>query len=138
MRVLRVLLVGVFAGGWSWQRGPFGRRRIPVGFVGTLREMGLDGRAVFACTRQVADAIVADQRRLRVFWRDELVNLGVRPQACVWAVERLLPTIGFDGDQLVVSRWRCQSRSRLWPPGLRRRAAHPCPEGVRSVSTFAI
>ncbi|WP_328463566.1 hypothetical protein OHA21_38275 [Actinoplanes sp. NBC_00393] len=99
---LRVGAVGVFAGGWSWQRGPFGRRRIPVGFVGTLREMGLDGRAVFACTRQVADAIVADQRRLRVFWRDELVNLGVRPQACVWAVERLLPTIGFDGDQLVV------------------------------------
>jgi hypothetical protein len=99
---LRVGAVGVFAGSWSWQRGPFGRRRIPVGFVGTLRETGLDGRAVFACTRQVAEAIVADQQRLRVFWRDELLDLGVRPHACAWAVGRLLPTMSFDGDLLVV------------------------------------
>jgi hypothetical protein len=99
---LRVGAVGVFAGSWSWQTGPFGQRRIPVGFVGTLRERGLDGRAVFACTRQVADAIVADQQRLRAFWRDELLDLGVRPQSCAAAVDLLLPAMSFAGDLLVV------------------------------------
>jgi hypothetical protein len=99
---LRVGAVGVFAGSWAWQPGPFGKRRIPVGFVGTLRETGLDGRAVFGCTRQVAAAVVADQQRLRVFWRDELFDLGVRPQSCGRAVDLLLPTTSFDGDLLVV------------------------------------
>jgi hypothetical protein len=100
---LRMGAVGVFAGSWSYRPGPFGIRRIPNGFVGTLRETGLDGRAVFACTRQVAEAIVADQQRLHEFWRDELLDLGVRPHACAWAVGRLLPTMSFDGDVLVVN-----------------------------------
>ncbi|WP_430788142.1 hypothetical protein [Actinoplanes sp. G11-F43] len=100
---LRVGAAGVFAGSWSWRTCPFGTRRIPAGFVGTQRELRLDGRAVFACTRQVAEAIVADQHRLRVFWRDELLNLGIRPQACAEAVDRL-PTMRFDGDLLVVDK----------------------------------
>src|SRR5205814_7408861 len=61
---LRLGGTGVFAGDWAWNQSTDGAWRIPVGFVGTLIDTW-NGWAVFACTREVAEAIVADQQRLR-------------------------------------------------------------------------
>ena len=60
---IRIGSVGVFAGDWAWTSDAAGAMRIPVGFVGTLIDRW-NGWAVFTCTRQVAEAIVADQRGL--------------------------------------------------------------------------
>lgn len=99
---LRQGTAGVFAGSWAWQTTAFGQHRIPVGFAGILVETDIDGRAVFTCTRQVAEAIVADQQRLRAFWRNELIELGAPGELAAQAVEHALAEARFHGDLLVI------------------------------------
>src|SRR5689334_22816203 len=53
---IRIGTIGVFAGDWAWTPDAEGAMRIPVAFVGTLVDRW-NGWAVFACTRQVAQAI---------------------------------------------------------------------------------
>src|SRR6266542_4210709 len=61
---LRLGGTGVFAGDWAWTDGPDGSSRIAVGFVGVLIDTW-NGWAVFRCSREVAEAIGADQPGLR-------------------------------------------------------------------------
>ncbi|RSM65112.1 DUF4314 domain-containing protein [Actinoplanes sp. ATCC 53533] len=99
---MRVGAVGVFAGSWAGRTGPLGLARVPVGFAGTLLEVGPDGRAVFACDRQVAEAIVADQQRQRDHWLRALISLGEDPDLCAAAIEQSYATVRFDGATLVI------------------------------------
>src|SRR5256714_2943794 len=52
---IRIGSIGVFAGDWAWTPAADGAMRIPVAFVGTLIARW-NGWAVFACTREVAEA----------------------------------------------------------------------------------
>lgn len=96
---IRVGGVGVFAGDWSSypdQRG----RRLPVGYVGTLIDTW-NGWAVFDCTRQVAEAIVAEQQRLRQAERARLRGAGVTDTDLDHLVDEALCRLFFDGDAIV-------------------------------------
>jgi hypothetical protein len=99
---LRVGATGVFAGSWASRPGPLGLARVPVGFAGTLLDVRPDGRAVFACDRQVAEAIAADQQRQRDHWLRALISLGEDPDLCAAAIEQTYATARFDGDTLVI------------------------------------
>ncbi len=94
---LRLGSVGVFAGNWAWTGNP---PRIPVGFVGTLIDYW-NGFAVFRCTRAVAEAIVADQNRLRDLERTRLTGLGVTGDILRRRVDESAPPMWFDGDDLI-------------------------------------
>ncbi|MGI5185470.1 hypothetical protein ACQEVZ_55430 [Dactylosporangium sp. CA-152071] len=100
---LRIGGVGVFAGDWAWVDGPNGPR-IPVGFVGTFIDTQ-NGSAVFACTRDVAEAIVAEQHRLRGQERNRLADLGLTGEELDTQVDDI-PPMHFDGDELVVDERR--------------------------------
>jgi hypothetical protein len=100
---LRIGGVGVFAGDWAWVEGPNGPR-IPVGFVGSFIDTW-NGSAVFACTREVAEAIVAEQERLRGQERDHLAALGLTSEELDTQVDDI-PPMYFDGDEIVVDERR--------------------------------
>lgn len=95
---LRIGSVGVFAGDWAWTGEP---PRIPVGFVGTLIDFW-NGWAVWRCTREVAEAVVADQQRLRDDERRRLIEQGLTGDALDQAVDENVPPLWFDGDDLVL------------------------------------
>jgi hypothetical protein len=100
---LRIGAVGVFAGDWAWTIGPDGADRIGVGYAGTLVDTW-NGWAVFSCTREVADAIVADQQQLRREHREALLAQGV-PEADVDRhVDGDLTRLFFDGDVIVADQ----------------------------------
>ncbi|MCO1593766.1 hypothetical protein M8C17_01140 [Micromonospora sp. RHAY321] len=80
---------GVFARDWAWTPNPDGDLRIPVGFAGTLVDRW-NGWAVFTCTREVAEAIVADQQEACGRYRRQLAADG----------------IGERGEQMVDDSWR--------------------------------
>lgn len=110
--------VGVFAGDWAWTGDP---SRIPVGFVGVLIDYW-NGFAVWRCTREVAEAVVADHQRLRHEERARLIaQMRHRSGRLAWQLTRLrllvrgktraevdravdesIPPVWFDGDDLVL------------------------------------
>ena len=105
---IRIGMVGVFSGDWAWTTNTDGASRIPVGFVGTLIDRW-NGWAVFSCTRQVAEAVVADQQQQRAQFRQSLADQGVpdtaRPESVV-----------LDGPPRVVGRIRPRQAERWLRP----------------------
>ncbi|MFJ6167241.1 DUF4314 domain-containing protein [Micromonospora orduensis] len=95
--------VGVFSGEWAMTAGPDGDDRFEIGFVGTLIDHW-NGWAVFSCTRPVAEAIVADQHRLRDQHRHSLREQGVPEDDLDRRVDADLADLSFDGDVLVVDQ----------------------------------
>jgi hypothetical protein len=57
---------------------------------------------VWRCTRDVAEAVVADQHRLREDERGRLVALGQSGDALDRSVDEYRPPLWFDGDDLVL------------------------------------
>ncbi|MDG4795029.1 hypothetical protein [Micromonospora sp. WMMD1082] len=98
---LRIGGVGVFAGDWSYPTDPSGEVPLPVGFVGVLTGTW-NGYAVFTCSRQVAEAIVADQQVQRERHRAWLIDLGRGPADADGHVAEVFATMRFDGDTIVV------------------------------------
>ncbi|MGK5741507.1 DUF4314 domain-containing protein [Micromonospora sp. URMC 103] len=96
---------GVFAGDWAWTPNTDGDMRIPVGFVGVLVDTW-NGWAVFTCTRQVAEAIVADQNDARDRYRSRLVAPGVTGEGLERLVDEAMARMRFDGDVIVVDETR--------------------------------
>jgi len=94
---LRIGGIGVFAGDWAYTDNG----RIPVGFVGTLIDTW-NGWAVFTCTREVAEAIVADQGRLRKAERARMEASGERGRNRARAVNEAIVPMWWDGDEIVV------------------------------------
>ncbi|MDG4817002.1 MULTISPECIES: DUF4314 domain-containing protein [unclassified Micromonospora] len=100
---VRIGGVGVFSGEWARTVGPDGDDRIAVGFVGTLIDHW-NGWAVFSCTRPVAEAIVADQRRHRDQHRHSLREQGVPENDLDRRVDEALADLAFDGDVIVADQ----------------------------------
>jgi Domain of unknown function (DUF4314) len=95
--------VGVFAGDWAWTTAEDGTMRIPAGFVGTLVDTW-NGWAVFSCTREVAEAIVADQQRCRESYRRQLCAQGVAGEELDCQVDASMASLAFDGDTIVADQ----------------------------------
>ncbi|MDG4803646.1 DUF4314 domain-containing protein [Micromonospora sp. WMMD980] len=96
---------GVFAGDWAWQPNADGQMRIPVGFAGTLVDLW-NGWAVFTCTRDVAQAIVADQQAARDNLRQSLAHNGIAEADLDRAVDQSMARLSFDGDIIVADATR--------------------------------
>ncbi|MGY4898594.1 DUF4314 domain-containing protein [Micromonospora aurantiaca (nom. illeg.)] len=96
---------GVFAGDWAWTPNEAGDLRIPVGYVGTLVDHW-NGWAVFTCTRQVAEAIVADQQEARDRYRQDLTDRGVPEQLRERLIDESLARMQFDGDVIIADETR--------------------------------
>ncbi|MEH0985872.1 hypothetical protein [Micromonospora sp. CPCC 205556] len=97
---VRLGVPGVFAGDWAWAPNAAGELRIPVGFVGTLVEVW-NGWAVLTCTRDVAEAIVAEQQAARDRYRRQLVAQGVTGADADRMVDESLARLRFDGKVIV-------------------------------------
>ncbi|RZU51255.1 uncharacterized protein DUF4314 [Krasilnikovia cinnamomea] len=100
---VRIGLVGVFAGEWAWSVDAEGADRVPVGFLGTLIDRW-NGWAVFACTREVAEAIVADQQRQRRASRASLQAKGVAEAELDRRVNAELTELRFEGEVIVADQ----------------------------------
>ncbi|MFG1952457.1 DUF4314 domain-containing protein [Micromonospora sp. NPDC048830] len=98
---------GVFAGDWAWTPNEAGDLRIPVGFVGTLVDTW-NGWAVFTCTREVAEAIVADQADARDRCRRYLAAEGTADADLDRMVDQSMGRMWFDGDVIVADDTRVQ------------------------------
>lgn len=99
---VRLGSAGVFSGEWMLDDDGF-RECYQIGFAGTL--VGdWNGWAVFSCTRQVADAIVADLEQVREAERDSLRTAGVTEKDLERQVNATLTALGFDGDTLVADQ----------------------------------
>lgn len=98
---------GVFAGDWAWTPNEAGDMRIPVGFVGTLVDTW-NGWAVFTCTREVAEAIVADQQAGRDRYRRHLAAEGIAAADLDRRVDQSMGRMWFDGDVIVAEDTRVQ------------------------------
>ncbi|MGS2619301.1 DUF4314 domain-containing protein [Micromonospora sp. LZ34] len=96
---------GVFAGDWAWTPNSDGQMRIPVGFVGTLVDTW-NGWAVFACTRQVAEAIVADQQAARDRYRQHLADEGATATDAGDLVDESMARMRLHGDVIEVDETR--------------------------------
>ncbi|OKI45743.1 hypothetical protein A6A27_37895 [Micromonospora sp. CB01531] len=96
---------GVFAGDWAWTPNSAGDMRIPVGFAGTLIETW-NGWGVFTCTREVAEAIVADQQTARDRYRQQLAAEGVTGDRLDRMVDQSMGRLCFDGDVIVADETR--------------------------------
>ncbi|MGW3890477.1 DUF4314 domain-containing protein [Micromonospora chokoriensis] len=100
---VRIGGVGVFSGDWARTTDPDGDDRIEVGFFGTLID-SWNGWAVFSCTREVAEAIVADQQRHRDQYRQSLREQGVPADDLDRRVDAELAGLSFDGDVIVADQ----------------------------------
>ncbi|MEU8299722.1 DUF4314 domain-containing protein [Micromonospora sp. NPDC048909] len=100
----------VFAGDWAWTPNPNGELRIPVGFAGTLVDTW-NGWAVFTCTREVAEAIVAEQQEARDRYRQHLTADGVTGERLEQAVDESTARLWFDGTAIVVDETRVHGDS---------------------------
>ncbi|MEO3780476.1 DUF4314 domain-containing protein [Micromonospora sp. B11E3] len=98
---------GVFAGDWAWTPNSAGDMRVPVGFVGTLVDTW-NGWAVFTCSREVAEAIVADQADARDRFRRSLAADGTAEADLDRLVDQSMGRMWFDGDVLVADDTRVQ------------------------------
>lgn len=103
----------MFAGDWSYTDAG----RVPVGFVGTLIDTW-NGWAVFTCTRAVAEAIVAEQGRLRKAERARIEAGAVRGRNRARAVNEAICPMWWDGDEIVVDE----------------RVMHPGDEGLSRIA----
>ncbi|MEV0430582.1 DUF4314 domain-containing protein [Micromonospora sp. NPDC050495] len=92
---------GLFAGDWAWTPDQQGQLRVPVGFVGVLVDRW-NGWAVFTCTRDVAEAIVADQQDAR----RHLGAAGATGERQERMVDESLARLWFDGDVIVADQTR--------------------------------
>lgn len=96
--------VGVFAGDWAGTDPGDGRGcRYRTGFVGTLVDRW-NGWAVFAATREVAEAIVADQQQHRLDYRESLRGKGMSEPDLDRAVDEAYAGLSFDGDTIVADQ----------------------------------
>lgn len=94
---VRVGRAGIFTLDANYTANTAGEMRLPVGFTGVLIDVW-NGWAVFRCTRDVADAIVADQQRARDTERARLAAETYTPpgfpktrsirQSRVWTIGR--------------------------------------------------
>jgi hypothetical protein len=100
---VRLGSVGVFSGDWAWTPAEDGAMRVPAGFVGTLIDTW-NGWAVFTCTRQVAEAIVADQHHCRESYRQHLRARGVAGEELDRQVNASMASLAFDGDTIVADQ----------------------------------
>ncbi|MFG1888096.1 DUF4314 domain-containing protein [Micromonospora sp. NPDC049051] len=96
---------GVFAGDWAWTPNPEGELRVSVGFVGILVDTW-NGWAVFTCTREVAEAIVADQADARDRYRQRLAADHIASERLEQVVDESMARLWFDGDVLVADSSR--------------------------------
>lgn len=106
---LRLGSVGVFAGDWAYHDG-----RIPIGFVGVLIDRW-NGWAVWSCTKDVAEAVVADQQRLQKTERLRARRGGATRRQSRKHLDQTLPYLYFDGDDVVVDERDQDGRSRVCP-----------------------
>ncbi len=95
--------IGVFAGDWAGYRTADGTDRIRVGFVGLLIDTW-NGWAVFTCTRQVAEAIVADQGWMRADLHARESARGQSETEAAASVDASMCAMWFDGDTIVVDQ----------------------------------
>jgi Domain of unknown function (DUF4314) len=95
--------VGVFAGDWAWTTNDRGEQRIPVGFVG-VRVGTWNGWAVFTCTREVAEAIVADQDRERAEARARYADAGLVEPVLSERIRDEYTLLSFDGDTIIADQ----------------------------------
>ncbi len=100
---LRLGGIGVFAGDWAWTDGADGSSRIAVGFVGVLIDTW-NGWAVFRCTREVAEGIVADQQQHRLQYRESLRDGGTAEADLDRMVDQAYTSLVFDGDTIVADQ----------------------------------
>jgi hypothetical protein len=100
---VRIGDIGVFSGEWALTTDPDGGDRFAVGFVGTLIDHW-NGWAVFSCTREVAEAIVAEQQRCREEYRHDLRYTGVPEDELDRRVDEALTNLSFDGDVIVADQ----------------------------------
>ncbi|MEV6377650.1 DUF4314 domain-containing protein [Micromonospora musae] len=100
---VRIGDVGVFSGDWELTTDPDGGDRFAVGFAGTLIDHW-NGWAVFSCTRDVAEAIVADQQRHRDQYRHSLRDEGLPEDELDRQVDAELVNLSFDGDVIVADQ----------------------------------
>jgi hypothetical protein len=98
---VRIGRPGVFAGDWAWTPNGAGELRIRVGFVGVLVDTW-NGWAVFTCTREVAEAIVADQQATRDRYRQHLAAQGVIGADQDRLVDESVARMRLDGDVIDV------------------------------------
>ncbi len=66
--------------------------------------MGWNGWAVFTCTRQVAEATVADQQQQRDRHRQTLADQGVPDGELDTRINESMPMLTFDGDTIVADQ----------------------------------
>jgi hypothetical protein len=100
---VRIGGIAVFAGDWTWYRTGDGDDRIRVGFVGVLIDTW-NGWAVFTCTRAVAEAIAADQGRMRADLHAWEVARGLSETDAAAGVDASMAQMWFDGDTLIVDQ----------------------------------
>ncbi|HZN73856.1 MAG TPA: hypothetical protein VFC00_19485 [Micromonosporaceae bacterium] len=100
---LRQGSIGLFVGDWAWTDGPDGSSRIGVGFLGVLIDTW-NGWAVFRCTREVAEAIVADQQQQRLQYREGLRDAGTAEADLDRMVDEAYTSLVFDGDTIVADQ----------------------------------
>jgi hypothetical protein len=93
----------VFGGDWAGTAAEDGSLRIPIGFVGILANYW-NGWAVFTCTREVAEAIVADHHDHRERYRRDLRDRGVSGEQLDRQVDQSLAVLRFDGDTIVADQ----------------------------------
>jgi hypothetical protein len=101
---LRIGDAGVFAGSWAWIGPDPETMRIPVGYAGRLEDWW-NGWAVWSATRDVIDAMVAEQHRLRRLVRQELAVDGHTGTDLQTHLDGLLPPMYLDGADLVVDEY---------------------------------
>lgn len=93
---------GYFAG--EWLAYPYdGGQRFESAYAGTLIRRW-NGWAVWECTREVAEAIVADQEAARRHWRATFEAQGMTEPRLSQAVDADVPEMRWDGDVIVVDR----------------------------------
>ncbi|MFG1648386.1 DUF4314 domain-containing protein [Micromonospora sp. NPDC049275] len=98
---------GVFASDWAWQPNADGQMRVPVGFAGILFDLW-NGWAVFTCSREVAEAIVADQQAARDSLRQSLAQDGLPEADLDRVVDQTMARLSFDEDAIVADFTRLQ------------------------------
>ncbi|MEV6964480.1 hypothetical protein AB0M47_05135 [Hamadaea sp. NPDC051192] len=106
---LRPGSIGLFAGDWAFTGG-----RVPQAFIGILVDWW-NGAAVWSCSREVAEAVVADQQRMQRQERLAARRAGHSRHTSRRQVDELLAYLYFDGDDIVVDERGHHERSRICP-----------------------
>lgn len=97
---VRIGRAGIFALDMNYTTDTAGQPRLPVGFIGVLIDVW-NGWAVFRCTRDVADAIITDQRRARDTERARLTATAMTGEEVEATLNETIPDMYWDGDDVV-------------------------------------